>query len=145
MVSNKYVVLCGSAGHLFILDLKKILHHSAENDRKDFELFSIQSGRFFWDNLRNQSVPNPSLQIVDQHQIGLAIQFPENEYSLFIFNLIGDGGTVERRRMFNPVRSRAMSMVEGMLTASNRVLYGILWLSITWKNDLTNVFLPHCM
>jgi len=130
MVSNKYVVLCGSAGQLFILDLKKILiSPSAEDDRilrGSCVLFSIESGRLFWDNLRNESVPNPSLQIVDEHQIGLAIQFPENEYSLFIFNLIGDGGTVERRRVFNPVRSRAMSMVEGMLTASNRVLYGIL-------------------
>jgi len=132
LVSNKYVVLCGLAGNLFILDLKKILNPPAENDhrlRKDLELFSIQSGiRFFWDSLLNEPVPNPSLQTVGEQQIGLAIQVPGNDYALYTFDLIGDWGTVERvkrRRMFSTVSGSDTVMVEPR-RAFNTVLYGIM-------------------
>ena len=97
LIKDKYLVICGCSGHLIILDLKKALDPLALV-AQDFNLFRIESFPFCLDIFH--SVPRPSLQVVDDHQIGLAIQFPGKDYSLFTFDFIGDWDMGERG--YNP-------------------------------------------
>ncbi len=108
MIKDKYLVTCSASGHfddtpgtLDIWDLKNILDSFSKPKpgllaRSGFsyelKLFRINSFQFkSYRELNNfASLPRPSLQIVDEHQIGLAIQFPGKEYTLFTFDLIGD-------------------------------------------------------
>ena len=96
LIKDKYLVVCGPMGTLNIFDLKKILNPSARDAIIASNLFNIPS-QDFWNDFT--SVPRPSLQVVDEHQICLAIQFYTISYSLFTFDFINRDFLTSRRNV----------------------------------------------
>lgn len=102
LIKDKYLVVCGSMGTLSIFDLKKILNPSARDAIIASNLFNISS-QDFWNDFT--SVPRPSLQVVDEHQICVAIQFHTTSYSLFTFDFTGNRDFLKSRRNVLPYSS----------------------------------------
>jgi len=83
MINDKYLVICDEWGNIDIRELKTILtsdDYYYFNDR----VLGIDSGLF-----RDlDGLPHPSIQVVDDLQICLAVQFHTAGYSLYTFDSV---------------------------------------------------------